>query len=70
MLGSVQALTTMGKLQEINGYIRLTLVTLQGIRADLVRMDNGWQKWKFSQSVEALESWTRRNPITLREDKI
>ena len=70
MLGSVQALTTMGKLQEINGYIRLTLVKLQVIRADLVRMDNGWQEWKFSQSVEALESWTRRNPITLRENKI
>ena len=70
MLGSGQALTTMGKFHEINGYIRLTLVKLQGIRADLVRMDNGWQEWKFSQSVEALESWTRRNPITLRENKI
>ena len=70
MLGSVQALKTMGKLQEINGYVRLTLDKLQGIRADLARMDNGWQEWKFSQSVEALESWTQRNPITLRENKI
>ena len=33
-------------------------------------MDNGWQKWKFPQLVETLESWTLRNLITLRENKI
>ena len=70
LLGSVHALETMGKLKETNGYLRLTLDKLQGIRADLVRMDNGWQEWKFPQLVDALESWTRRNPITLRENKI
>ena len=59
--GSVQALKTMGKLKEINGYVRLTFDKLQGIKADLVRMDNGWQEWKFQQLVKALESWTRRN---------
>ena len=47
LLGSVQALETMGKLKEINGYVRLTLDKLQGIREDLVRMNNGWQEWKF-----------------------
>ena len=67
LLGSVQALETMGKPKEINGYIRLALDKLQGIRADLVRMDSGWQGWKFPQLVEALESSTRRNPITLRD---
>ena len=68
--GSVQALKTMGKLKEINGYVRLTFDKLQGIKADLVRMDNGWQEWKFQQLVKALESWTRRNPIILKENKI
>ena len=33
---SVQALDTMNKLKEINGYARLTLDKLPGIRADLV----------------------------------
>ena len=70
MLGSVQSLETIDKLKEINGYVRLTLNKLQGIRADLVRKDNGWQEWKFPQLVEALESWTGWNPITLKEKKI
>ena len=69
LLGSVQDLETVGKLIEINRYVRLTLDKLQGIKADLVRMNNGWQERKF-RLVKALESWTRRNPITLRENKI
>ena len=43
LLSSVQALETMGKLKEINSYVRLTLGQLQGIRADLVRTDDDWQ---------------------------
>ena len=41
---SVQALETMNKLNEINGYMRLTLDKLSGIRADLVRLDDNWQE--------------------------
>ena len=33
-------------------------------------MDYRRQRWKFPQLVEALERWTRRNPITLSENKI
>ena len=55
----------MGKLKEINGYGRLTLDKLQGIRADLVRTDDDWQDWKLPQLVEALENWTCRNPKLL-----
>ena len=51
----MQALDTMGKIKEMNGYVRVTLDKLQGIRADLVRNDDNWQGWKFQQSVEALE---------------
>ena len=65
LLSSVQALETRGKLKEINGYVRLTLDKLQGIRADLVRTEDDWQDWKFSQLVEALENWTCRNPKSL-----
>ena len=46
------------KLTEINGYARLTLDKLKGIRTDLVRKDDDLQDWKFPQLVEALENWT------------
>ena len=65
LLCSVQALDTMGKIKEMNGYVRVTLNKLQGIRADLVRNDDNWQDWKFQQLVEALEKWAVRNPTPL-----
>ena len=40
-----QALDTMGKLRDVLGYTRLTLEKLPGIRADLVRLEEDWQKW-------------------------
>ena len=43
LLSSVQALETIRKLKETNGYVRLTLDKLHGIRADLVRTDDDWQ---------------------------
>ena len=52
----------MNKLKEINGYVRLTLDKLPGIRADLVRIDEDWQEWTFPQLVDALRKWTTRNP--------
>ena len=39
----------MGKLKEINGYVKLTIDKLQGIKADLVRTDDDWHEWKFPQ---------------------
>ena len=36
LLCSVQALDTMGKIKEMNGYVKVTLDKLHGIRADLV----------------------------------
>ena len=61
LLSSLQALETMGKLEEINGYVRLTLDKLKGTTADLVRTDYDWQDWNFPQLVEALENCTCRN---------
>ena len=37
---SIQSLDTMGKLKEINGYVRSILDKLPGIRVDLVRLGN------------------------------
>ena len=50
----IQALQTLGKLNEINGYVRNALNKLAVIRADLVRTDNNWQGWNFSRFVEAI----------------
>eukprot|EP00112_Aurelia_sp_Birch-Aquarium-sp1_P013324 Seg2820.4 transcript_id=Seg2820.4/GoldUCD/mRNA.D3Y31 product="hypothetical protein" protein_id=Seg2820.4/GoldUCD/D3Y31 len=63
LVTSVQALETMGKLIEVNGYVRMTLDKLPAIRADLVRMDDNWQKWGFPQLIEALRKWCERNPV-------
>ena len=41
LLFNVQSLETMGKLQEVNGYVRLTTDNLPGI-GDLVRTDDSW----------------------------
>ena len=60
----MQALETMRKLREINGYVRMTLDRLPGIRLDLVRTDDSWHEWQFPDLVEALRSWTERNPTS------
>ena len=41
----------------------MSIDKLQGIRGDLVRTDDNWREWNFSQFVEALRKWTERNPI-------
>ena len=50
----ILVLETMSKLKEIRGFARTTLDKLPGIRADLVRLDDNWQDWGFSELVEAL----------------
>ena len=62
LIVSTQALDTMNKLKDINGYVKITLDKLSGIRTDLVRLDNDLQDWGFTQLVEALRKWTELNP--------
>ena len=52
----------MKKLKEINGYVRLTLDRVLGIRADLVRVYENWQQQTFLQLVDAFKKWSNRNP--------
>ena len=63
---NVQALETLGKLKEVNGYVRMSIDKLPGIRGDLVRTDENWQEWDFPKFVYALQGWTERNPVTIR----
>ena len=53
LLGSVKALETMGKLKEINEYVRLTLDKLERYKS---RSGNqiGWQERKSPKLVETL----------------
>ena len=60
---NVQSLEILAKIGEVNGYVRATIDKLEGIRGDLVRIDDDWQEWKFPQLVEALRKWTERNPV-------
>lgn len=56
----------MGKLKDVNGYVRISIDKLPGIRGDLVRTDENWQGWDFPKFVYALQGWTERNPVTIR----
>ena len=69
LASSVQALEALGELKTVSGYARLTLDKLEGIRADLVRTDDGWQDWGFTQLLEQLRKWTERNPLESKGDQ-
>ena len=59
----VQSLETMKQLDAVNGTVSMTLEKIPAIRGDLVRNDNDWDKWTYVQLTEALQFWTRRNPL-------
>ena len=63
LVTSVQSLEPIGKLQNINGFVRHTLDKLSGIKPELVRSDDDWQEWTYVELVEALKRWTYRNPV-------
>ena len=63
---NVQALETLGKLKEVNGYVRMSINKLPGIWGDLIRRDENWQEWDFPKFVYALQGWTERIPVTTR----
>ena len=52
----------MGKVREVNGYTRMTLDKLEGIRGDLVRLDDDGEDWDFPKLVNALQKRSQRNP--------
>jgi hypothetical protein len=60
---SVQALETMNRLDQIAGYVSMTLDKLPAIGGDLVRTDPDWESWDFVKLTDALRQWVRRNPV-------
>ena len=69
LLFKVHSLEKMGKLQEVNGYVRMTIDKRPGITGDLVRTDDSWQEWNFPQLVDELSKWTQRNPIQTKSNE-
>ena len=63
LLFDMKSLETPGKLKDISGYVRMFIDKLQGIRGSLVRKDNNWREWDFSNFVGAFRKWTERNPV-------
>ena len=64
---NVQSLESLRKLREENGYARMSIDKLEGIRRDLVWTDDSWQEWDFPKFKDALRKWTERNPIPKHE---
>ena len=64
LLYNVQSLETLGKLREVSGNVKAVLDKLKGIKADLVRGQDGWQEWDFSQLLQAIKRWKEINPVT------
>ena len=54
----------LGKLRDVSGNVRALLDKLKGIKADLVRGQDGWQEWDFSQLLRAIKRWKEINPVT------
>ena len=67
LVTSVHSLESMGKLRDINGFVRHTLDKLSGIRSVLVRSDDNRQEWTYLELVEALKKWNDRSPIPSSE---
>ena len=63
LMYAVQSLETMKRLEQVNGYVAMTLDKLPAIRGDLVRTDPEWESWDFIKLADALKAWAKRNPI-------
>ncbi len=64
LLYNVQSLETLGRLCTVAENVRAVLDKLKGIKSDLVRDHEWWQKWDFRQLLQAIKSCKDINPIT------
>ena len=67
LLSHVQALDTLGKLNQVSGNVRMVIDKLDGIRADLTRTDTCWKEWTFHDLLEAIRQWVDRNSLHIND---
>ncbi|XP_068750788.1 uncharacterized protein [Montipora capricornis] len=60
---NVQSLDTLERLGDVKGNVRSTLDKLKGVKADLVRGNEGWRDWDFKDLLRELKKWTDINPV-------
>ena len=60
---NVQSLETLGQLTDVKGNVRSTLDKLKGIKSDLVRGNEGWQKWDYKDLLKEIKRWTEINAV-------
>ena len=60
---NVQSLDTLRRLADVKGNVRCTLDKLKGIKADLVRGNEGWKYWGFKDLLREPQKWTQINPV-------
>lgn len=63
LLYNTQALETLGKLDKVSGMTRSVLEKLKGVKADLVRGNDGWQDWDLPRLIAELKKWRDINPV-------
>ena len=59
----MQSLDTLGRLGDVKGNVRSTLDKLKGVKADLVRGNEGCRDWDFKDLLRELKKWTDINPV-------
>ena len=60
---NVQSLDTLEWLGDVKGNVRSTLDKLKGVKADLVRGNEGWRDWDFKDLLRELKKWADINPV-------
>ena len=60
---NTQVLETLQKLDKVSGFTRNVLEKFKGIKADLVRGNEGWQDWDLTRLISELKKWREINPV-------
>ena len=53
---NVQSLDTFERLGDVKGNVRSTIDKLKGVKADLVRGNEGWRDWNFKDLLRELKN--------------
>ena len=69
LLYNVESLQTLGSLNKLDAAVRFTFDKLEVIKSELAMTNHNWSEWTFPRFVEALEKWTKNNPVKENSEK-